>query len=189
MTDSIQNPDKSAVESQVLSWLDNVVIGLNLCPFAAKPSRQNQIHIDVYEGSEAELMKHLVTAMTELDHYGPDTRETTLIVLSNCLQSFDDYNQFLGDVDWVIERGDWLGVYQVASFHPNYQFEGTHSQDAENLTNRSPFPILHLIREESLEDALEKYPNPELIPTDNIKRMESLTELQRLQLFPYLGHK
>ncbi len=97
------------VIQQVETWLDDVVIGLNLCPFAAKPKRQNQIHIDVYDGSEADLMKHLITALTELDHYPAKTRDTTLIVLSNCLQSFDDYNQFLGDVDWVIERGEEIG--------------------------------------------------------------------------------
>lgn len=171
---------------QVQDWLDQVVIGLNLCPFAAKPRRQNQVHIDVFEGTEKELMAHLITALTEMDHYGAEKRETTLIVLTNCLGSFDDYNQFLGDADWVIERGDWLGIYQVASFHPDYQFEGTHSQDAENLTNRAPFPILHIIREASLEDVLEKYPNPEHIPEDNIKRVQSLSEAEKMSLFPFL---
>jgi hypothetical protein len=174
---------------QVQDWLDNVVIGLNLCPFAAKPRRENQVHIDVFDGSEKELMAHLITALTELDHYGPEKRETTLIVLTNCLSSFDDYNQFLGDADWVIERGDWLGIYQVASFHPDYQFEGTHSQDAENLTNRAPFPILHLIREASLEAVLEKYPNPEKIPEDNIKLMQSLSQKEKFELFPFLLQK
>jgi hypothetical protein len=171
---------------QVQDWLDQVVIGLNLCPFAAKPRRQNQVHIDVFDGTEKELMAHLITALTEMDHYGAEQRETTLITLTNCLTSFDDYNQFLGDADWVIERGDWLGIYQVASFHPDYQFEGTHSQDAENLTNRAPFPILHIIREASLEDVLEKYPNPEHIPEDNIKRVQSLTEAEKMSLYPFL---
>ena len=173
---------------QVEAWLDNVVIGLNLCPFAAKPRRQKQIYIDMFDGSVDTLMNHLATALTEMDHYGAEQRETTLIVLTNCLDSFDDYNQFLGDADWVIERGDWLGVYQVASFHPDYRFEGTHSKDAENLTNRAPFPILHLIREASLEAVLEKYPSPEQIPEDNIKRMQGLSEAERLSLFPFLFH-
>lgn len=173
----------------ILDWLDDVVIGLNLCPFAAKPRRQKQIHIDVFDGTENQLMSHLAAALEELDHLGPEKRETTLIALTNCLQSFDDYNLFLGDADWVLERGDWVGTYQVASFHPNYQFEGTHPQDPENLTNRSPYPILHLIREQSLESVLEKYPAPEKIPETNIKRVQSLTQEQKLALFPFLFHK
>lgn len=177
------------IVKQVEAWLDNVVIGLNLCPFAAKPKRQSQIHIDVYEGTEADLMKHLITALTELDHYPAKNRDTTLIVLTHCLKSFDDYNQFLEDVDWVIERGGWEGVYQVASFHPNYQFSGTHSQDPENLTNRSPYPILHLLREDSLAAAVDKYPNPEQIPETNIQRMNALTETEKHTLFPFLSQK
>ena len=177
------------VQQAVQDWLDNVVIGLNLCPFAAKPRRQKQIHIDVFNDSENQLMSHLATALEALDQLGPEKRETTLIALTNCLQSFDDYNQFLGDADWVLERGDWVGVYQVASFHPDYQFDGTHSQDPENLTNRSPYPILHLIREASLETVLEKYPDPEKIPETNIKRVQSLTQEQKLTLFPFLFHK
>lgn len=177
------------VQQAVQDWLDNVVIGLNLCPFAAKPRRQKQIHIDVFNGSENQLMSHLATALEALDQLGPEKRETTLIALTNCLQSFDDYNQFLGDADWVLERGDWVGVYQIASFHPDYQFDGTRSQDPENLTNRSPYPILHLIREASLETVLEKYPDPEKIPETNIKRVQSLTQEQKLTLFPFLFHK
>jgi hypothetical protein len=176
----------SDAEIKTLRWLDDVVIGLNLCPFAAKPRKRKQIYLDIYNGNESELINHLVNALEELDAISVSNRETTLIVLTQCLQSFDNYNQFLADADWVIERGEWSGIYQVASFHPDYQFAGSHSQSAENLTNRSPFPILHLLREASLEQALDKYPNPEHIPEDNIKKVNSLTEQEKYQLFPYL---
>jgi hypothetical protein len=189
MNTSANDKTISDAKTTTLKWLDDVVIGLNLCPFAAKPRRQKQIHLDIYPGNENDLISHLVNALEQLDSISASERETTLIVLTQCLQSFDDYNQFLADADWVIERGGWSGIYQVASFHPHYQFAGSHSQAAENLTNRSPFPILHLLREASLEQALEKYPNPDHIPEDNIKRVESLSELEKQRLFPYLLNK
>lgn len=173
---------------QVEHWLDQVVIGLNLCPFASKPRRQNQIHIDLFSGDLEQLVPHLVQALTELDAMSPAQRETTIIVLENVLEDFDEYNDFLDQAQWVIEQSGWEGTYQIASFHPDYQFADTQPQDRENLTNRSPFPILHLIREASLEEVLAKYPNPESIPDNNIKRMESLSENDIATLFPYLLH-
>ena len=89
-------------------------------------------------------------------------------------------------MDALIEQFDYQGVFQVASFHPNYQFGGTQPDDAENLTNRAPYPILHLIREASLERVLKHYPNPELIPENNIKCVSNLTEQEKKCLFPYL---
>lgn len=186
MNTSAKDQAISDAKTKTLKWLDDVVIGLNLCPFAAKPRRQQQIHLDIYSGNENELISYLVNALEELDTISASERETTLIVLTHSLQSFDDYNQFLADADWVIERGGWSGIYQVASFHPDYQFAGSHSQAAENLTNRSPFPILHLLREASLEQVLERYPNPDHIPEDNIKRVESLSQQEKQRLFPYL---
>ena len=174
------------VKGKVEQWLDNVVIGLNLCPFASKPRRQGSIHIDLFSGNIEQLVPHLLQALTELDEIPVDKRETTLMVITDCLQSFDDYNQFLEDAEWVLERGGWSGIYQIASFHPDYQFAGTQIDDAENLTNRAPYPILHLIREDSLESVLERYDNPESIPENNIKRMESLTQEEKRRLFPYL---
>lgn len=179
----------SLIVKDIERWLDDVVIGLNLCPFAAKPRRQNQIHIDVFHGEETNLLAYLSKAIEDLDASCAQERETTLIVLTECLSAFEDYNHFLSDADWLIKRSGWEGVYQVASFHPDYQFANTHSQDPENLTNRSPYPILHLLREDSLEAAVEKYPNPESIPDHNIQRMNALTDAQKLSLFPFLFEK
>ncbi len=136
-----------------------------------------------------DLLEHVQNALLELEKQPPQKRETTVIIIPNHLQSFDDYNQFLDYADKLLEQEDWLGIFQIASFHPQYQFGGTQPDDAENLTNRAPYPLLHLIREESLEDALEKYPNPEAIPDNNIQCMKDLTQEQKLKLFPHLFTK
>jgi hypothetical protein len=171
----------------VNDWLNEVVIGLNLCPFAAKPQRAKQIHLEVFNGKkDVELLEHVQNALLDLEALSSDKRETTVIIISDHLKSFDDYNAFLDYADRLLEQEDWEGIFQIASFHPDYQFAGTQQQDAENLTNRSPYPLLHLIREESLEEAISKYPNPENIPDTNIKRMQSLTEQEKATLFPYL---
>lgn len=174
---------------QVETWLDSVVIGLNLCPFASKPRRLKQIHFDVYNGQDdKELLQSLYDAMVELDTLPAEKRETTLLIAPNLLQEFADYNQFLDDAQWVLERGGWEGIYQIASFHPHYQFAGTAQGDSENLTNCAPYPIFHLIREESLADILEKFPHAEDIPNTNILRMDALSEQEKRTLFPYLYH-
>lgn len=171
----------------VNNWLNDVVIGLNLCPFAAKPQRQKQIHLDVFSGSkDVDLLEHVQNALLDLENLSPEKRETTVIIIPNHLQSFEDYNDFLDYADKLLEQEGWQGIFQIASFHPDYQFGGTQKQDAENLTNRSPYPLLHLIREDSLEEALTRYPEPENIPHTNIQRMQDLTEQEKTKLFPYL---
>ncbi len=173
-------------------WLEAVVIGLNLCPFAAKPNRLNQIRITVCEADECEneyedkILACLQQELETLDAHQADQIETTLIVLPNALSQFDQYNQFLDYADFLLQRGGWEGTYQIASFHPDYCFADAQPDDDENLTNRSPYPILHLIREASLEDAIRKYPNTESIPEINIERVESLSETEKARLFPYL---
>jgi hypothetical protein len=102
------------------------------------------------------------------------------------LADFEDYNQFLDLVDLWLQQFGWEGEIQVASFHPDYQFADTEPDDAGNLTNRSPWPLLHMIREESLEHALAHFPDPEGIPERNVLRMEQLSEAERKRLFPYL---
>ncbi len=172
---------------QVNTWLDQVVIGLNLCPFAAKPQRSNQVHLQVFDGkSDKDLLECLQKAMLELEAMPSQERETTVIIIPNHLKSFENYNQFLNLSDALLEQEDWHGILQLATFHPDYQFAGTESDDAENLTNRAPYPLLHLIREDSVEEVLSKYPNPESIPHNNISRMQSLTEEDKLRLFPFL---
>ncbi len=185
MTDT--TPEKQEIEQQVRNWLEQVVIGLNLCPFAAKPYQAKQIRFVVSPSLEQEkLLIELATELTLLSQKEPCEIETTLLIIPNMLESFEDYNQFLNHVDALIEQLNYQGIFQVASFHPNYQFGGTQPDDAENLTNRAPYPILHLIREASLERVLKHYPNPEQIPENNIHRVSNLTEQEKQTLFPYL---
>jgi len=187
--------NQESVMQATQKWLEEVVIGLNLCPFAAKPNRLKQIRTVVCEAGakdqdfEDDILGCLEMELKLLDINTPEQVETTLIVIPNTLQNFDDYNQFLDYAEFVLQRGGWEGTYQIASFHPDYCFADAHPDDDENLTNRSPYPILHLIREASLEEAIEKYPDTEEIPNNNIERVEGLTDKEKAKLFSYLIDK
>ena len=177
------------VEASVSQWLENVVIGLNLCPFAARPHLQNLVRIITSDSqNEQELLKDITVELERLDHHPASELETTLIAIPNYLTDFYDYNDFLGQVDDLLVEKNWEGIYQVASFHPDYQFGGTQPNDKENLTNRSPYPVLHLIREASMALAVKHHPDPEGIPERNIELVEGLSEQQIKTLFPYLKH-
>lgn len=173
-------------------WLEHVVIGLNLCPFAAKPNRLKQIRTVICDASEEakDFEEAILTCLEHelkyLDAHQAEQVETTLIVIPNALFKFDDYNQFLDYAEFLLKRGGWEGTYQIASFHPDYCFADAHPDDDENLTNRSPYPVMHLIREASLEEAIRKYPDTEDIPNRNIELMENLTDKEKAKLFPYL---
>jgi len=177
----------STIVSDVARWLNEVVIGLNLCPFSAKPTAENRVRFFVSEAiREEDLLEDLQKEMERLDEVGPEKIETTLMIVPHMLQDFFDYNQFLQWANQLIKRMKWQGVYQIASFHPDYYFSGTDPDDAENLTNRAPYPILHIIREASLEKALQYFPDADEIPERNRERVESLSTEQKRALFPYL---
>lgn len=186
-TPTNQTTDLNAITQQVDQWLNDVVIGLNLCPFAAKPQRNKQIKIFVSEASQEEaLLEDILLQLIELSNTEPEKLETTLVVVPNMLDDFWDYNLFIDWVEGLIKQQDWEGIFQVATFHPDYCFGGAEPEDDENLTNRSPYPIFHLIREESMEKVLKHYPDPESIPDTNIARVSALSEEERKTLFPYL---
>jgi len=171
----------------VEQWLDDVVIGLNLCPFAAKPRRNNQIRFVTSEAVTSEaLLNDLYDELKLLENTPAEDVETTLLILPKVLANFDDYNQFLDIVDELLISFEWEGVFQVASFHPDYCFAETESDSVENLTNRSPYPILHLIREASMEQALKNLTAPDEVFKRNIKAMNNLSEKDIKRLFPYL---
>ncbi|QFT54281.1 DUF1415 domain-containing protein [Microbulbifer sp. THAF38] len=175
------------VTQVVEQWLTNVVVGLNLCPFARKPLRAGQIRYKVSEADEDNaLLADLLKELQLLDSTPEDELLTTLLIIPKHLQDFSDYNQFLDLAEWLLGRNRYEGTYQLASFHPDYQFAGTAPEDAENLTNCAPYPILHLLREENLAKMIDLYPDPESIPENNIQRVESLTQEEKLRLFPYL---
>ncbi len=176
-----------SISQEVNAWLDNVVIGLNLCPFAAKPQRNQQIRIHVSEARDDQsLLEDILLQLLTLENTSSQVLDTTLVVVPHMLSDFYEYNLFIDWVEALIAQQGWQGVYQLATFHPDYCFAGAAPDDSENLTNRSPYPIFHLIREASIERVLKHYPDPDAIPDNNIARVAALSESERLTLFPYL---
>ncbi|MGK0524871.1 MAG: hypothetical protein ACI92N_002515, partial [Pseudomonadales bacterium] len=154
-------------------WVEDVVVGYNLCPFAKRELVGDRVRFVVSEAdNEDSLLQALQTELLRLDDE-PET-ETTLLIHPHVLQSFADYNQFLGAADGLLTYLDLEGVYQIASFHPDYQFANAEADAAENYTNRSPFPMLHLLREASLEAAIDSHPDVDGIPQRNIELMNKL---------------
>ena len=173
--------------ADIEQWLDEVVIGLDLCPFAARPRREKRVHIAVSHATDEEsLLNDLQAELERLSDTPAAELETTLLAIPDMLEDFADYNDFLDAVDLWVEQFGWEGELQVASFHPQYQFADTEADDPGNLTNRSPWPLLHIIREDSLEKAIEHYPDVDAIPERNIARMKALGPAERKRLFPYL---
>ena len=156
-------------------WLDKAVIGLNLCPFAKGVQAKGQIHYAISDAQDAEGVAHdLHRELEALAEISPDKRDTTLLVLPYALHDFLDFNDFLELADNMVDELDLGGILQVASFHPLFQFEGTDVDDVTNCTNRSPYPTLHLLREESIDKAVEAFPEAEMIYEKNIETLEKI---------------
>jgi hypothetical protein len=154
-------------------WVNTFVIAHNICPFAKKPFINNSIKYHVVEShSLEEQLESLILSCLELD--SDHNTETSLVIYPNGLDNFDDYLDFLAIANALLHKQGYEGIYQLASFHPDYCFAGVNSEDASHYTNRSPYPMLHLIREESLALVLTKYPNPENIPQRNIEYTREL---------------
>ena len=174
MIDPVQ-AEAAAVEQQVRRWLERAVIGLNLCPFAKAVYVKQQVRIVVSDAStERALLEELGEELALLRDTPVEQIDTTLLVHPQVLGDFLDYNDFLGDADALVEALALDGVLQVASFHPDYQFAGSEPDDADNLTNRAPFPILHLLREASIDRAVDAYPDPDAIIERNIATVREL---------------
>ncbi len=154
-------------------WVESFVVELNLCPFAKRELINNRVRFSVTEAITEEQL--LETLQIELELLNNNTLiETTLLIHPRVLQDFYDYNQFLNFADSLLLEMELVGVYQIASFHPDYQFSDTNPEDVGNYTNRSPFPMLHILREESLEKAIDNYPDVDQIPSRNIELINSL---------------
>ncbi|MGL6258719.1 DUF1415 domain-containing protein [Vibrio sp. WXL103] len=175
------------MEKQVWAWVDNVVIGLNLCPFAVKPRKRHQIGLRISDATEpADLLEDIMMEFFKLEQSDPEQLDTSLVIVSNMLDDFAEYNNFIDWLELMIEQQGWRGVFQVATFHPHYRFADTQAEDPQNLTNCAPYPIFHLLRETSIERVLASTPKPETIPINNIAQVRSLTYAQKQELFPYL---
>jgi len=157
----------------VQNWVESFVVDLNLCPFAKGVLADNRVRFVVTAAATEEKLLTALQVELELLNRDPSI-ETTLLIHPGVLQDFYDYNQFLDSADQLLLQLKLEGIYQVASFHPDYQFGGTDPDDVENYTNRSPYPLLHLIREASLERALAEFPDADQIPARNIALMKSL---------------
>lgn len=158
------------------SWLMKEVIGLNLCPFAAAVHEAGQIRYVVSGATTTrQLRADLLEELLFLKEADPAKVDTTLLLHPGVLADFLEFNDFLDVADGLLKDLGLVGDIQIASFHPRYQFEGTEPGDVTNRTNRSPYPTLHLLRESSVEKALEDYPgDPEEIPRRNIEKMRRL---------------
>lgn len=164
-----------AVIVQTKLWLEKAVIGLNLCPFAKGVHIKDQIRYVVsHATTPEELIKDLMAELEVLAEANPDKIDTTLLIHPYVMQDFLDYNDFLEVADATLEELDLDGILQVASFHPQYQFEDASPNDIDNYTNRSPFPTLHLLREDSIEKAVEAFPEAEEIYEKNIQTLRAL---------------
>ena len=156
-------------------WLERAVIGLNLCPFAKGVHVKNQIRYVVSAAqTPEELLSEVLNEFEVLAEASPDEIDTTLLIHPHVLTDFLDYNDFLEVVDAALEEVDLAGMLQVASMHPQYQFAETELDDITNYTNRSPYPTLHLLREESIDKAVDAFPEAEQIFEKNIETMRKL---------------
>jgi hypothetical protein len=155
------------------SWLKTIIIDYGICPFAQREFERGSIHYCVTANTDIETA--LLTLVLECERLETEpTIETTLLIFPDSFAAFDDYLDLLELAETLLYQRGYEGVYQLASFHPDYCFEGAKPDDAANYTNRSPYPMLHLLREASIEHALKHYPNPENIPQLNIELTRQL---------------
>ena len=174
MSTSAEFPPETVIADTV-RWLERAVIGLNLCPFAKGVHTKGQIHYVVSEATDARgLLEDLQRELEALAEISPAKRDTTLLMAPQCLQDFLDFNDFLELVDELVEAMDLGGILQVASFHPRFQFDGTAEDDVTNATNRAPYPTLHLLREDSIDQAVEAFPEAETIYERNMQVLGEL---------------
>jgi hypothetical protein len=165
-------------------WLTRAVIGLNLCPFAKSVHVKSQIRYAVSDATDPlGVVADLESELHVLADADAAQVDTTLLILPMALQDFQTYNDFLALADRSIKRLKLRGVFQIASFHPEYQFADSEPDDIENYTNRSPYPILHLLREESIARAVQAYPDPESIYERNQETLRRLGQAGWRSLF------
>ena len=167
--------DDSRVLAHTRRWLERAVVGLNLCPFAKSVYAKEQVHYVVYDGvDEAEFLELLSGQLVELDASDPQQRDTTLLIAPLLCPEFLELNAMLARAQRVLRKSGLEGVLQIASFHPKYVFADAASEDMANYTNRAPFPMLHLLREDSVSRAVAAYPQAQEIYGRNITTLRAL---------------
>ena len=168
-------PDSATVTDHTRQWLEKAVIGLNLCPFAKAPHVKNLVRISVSQAHHLDgFLEDLDRELQLLGDTPADELETTLLVHPTLFPDFDTFNQMLDIADAAVVDNGLEGIVQIAPFHPDFQFEGTDSDDIGNYTNRSPYPTLHLIREDSIAKAAQAFPDASAIFERNIALLEKM---------------
>ena len=154
-------------------WINSFIVDLNLCPFARREVMRNSMRFTVFEDSDPENILHALSEEITLLHNSPEI-ETSFLILPAGMPDFRDFNDFIYAAESLTEALGWEGRYQLVGFHPQYQFANTEPDDAENYTNRSPFPMLHILRESSVSDAVATTHDTALIPQRNIATLGDL---------------
>lgn len=171
---SVRPPDDDVLAT-TRHWLEAAVIGLNLCPFAKAVYVKNQVRLVVSQARHADdLLEELDRELDLLVATSADEIDTTLLIHPTLFEDFLDFNDFLEVADGVVDEHALEGVIQLASFHPQFQFDGTSAEDISNYTNRAPFAMLHLLREASVERAVAAFPEADAIFEKNIATLEKL---------------
>lgn len=171
------NPSAACPLAASRTWVESFVVEHDICPFARREMERNSVRFVALPASDpVEAMQGLIDECQRLDNQ-PDI-QTTLIVLTEGVDDFDDYLDLLGLAEALMEEQGYEGTYQLASFHPDYCFDGVEEDDAANYTNRSPWPMFHVLRESGIESALQHYPDPENIPQRNEQLMRKMGRQQ-----------
>ena len=169
------NDPTSQVITDSQKWLERAVIGLNLCPFAKSVHVKSLIRYAISDAkSESELLADLQSELIFLNSVSPTITDTTLLIAPMCLHDFLEFNQFILKANKSLTKLDLDGIFQIATLHPQYQFAGTDVDDITNYTNRAPYPTLHLLRESSIDRALQAIPNAESIFEVNMNTMRRI---------------
>jgi len=163
------------IEKHIRAWLESFIVELNLCPFARPVVASDSLRIAVCESEDLDQLHR--TFLAELDLIQQSSEQeiaTTLLVMPNALADFDEYLMFIDNAEALIEELGLDGTIQLASFHPEYLFAGEERDSASHFSNRSPYPVIHFLREDMLSNALDEFPNPEQIPLRNISTLEKI---------------
>lgn len=171
----LERPSDEEVVARTRRWLERAVIGLNLCPFARAAYLRDRVRLVVSHARHLDdLLEELDQELQFLANTPADQIETTLIIHPTLFPDFLDFNDFMAVAEAAPADQDLEGVIQLASFHPQFQFDGTEPDDVSNCTNRSPYPTLHLLREDSVEKAVSTLEDPDVIFEENIRVLQKL---------------
>lgn len=177
--------DKAILDA-TQAWFNRAVLGLNLCPFAHAPARNNSIRWQLLQHSTPSYLLDVLTEEIERLHQHSEAELTTTVLISpSGLEDFEDYLDVLSFLEEWLDEAGHTSFVQLASFHPHYQFEDIEENARENWTNRAPYPLFHLIREDSITKAIDAGADTDAIPNRNMETISELTEHEMRDIFPH----